>query len=625
MTWLCSTAGAGSNTLSFTSNAATFASRFHLCAPNSDEGWGQDFLHSATLVEARKKLEEKSEILNAVLESINDGIATCDAGGNLTLFNKRMKELAGGEEPDNSPTEEWGSIDTLFEPDGKTPLTFENMPLAKAMAGEIVTNQELVIIPKRGQQRTVICGASPLYDKNGNKLGAVSSVSDITEQRRYIKALRKSEANALHLAFNDTLTGLNNRAAYQELLDSDIDQEQDGEVSALFIDLDGFKAINDRLGHEVGDEFLRRAANILRETSNDDAFVARLGGDEFVVIQKHCTLQQATRLGQIIIDCFDEPMLVSGQPVHSGASVGIAVAPLHGDTYPEIVRRADMAMYRAKKQKLHCATVFRPEFELRDIQRMSLEADLSKSIERNQLEVHFQPIICGRTMQTRSVEALTRWKHPRRGMVPPDEFIGVAEESGFIFELGEWVLRTAAIQVQQQPALSLAVNISPVQFEDPDLVGKVAQILEETGLEPSRLELEITEGVLMHDTENARQVIDNLTALGLRLALDDFGTGYSSLGYIQSFPFDKVKIDRSFVGCLDTNAESAAVVQCVVNLARSLGMHVTAEGVETASHEMLLKFLGCNLMQGYRYGRPMPMAALSETLNEDMSIKQLTG
>jgi diguanylate cyclase (GGDEF)-like protein/PAS domain S-box-containing protein len=572
-------------------------------------------------VRQRKELEVKSGLLDAVLHNSMDGIIACDSDGRHMLSNERMCDIAGVERANMTP-EQWASTYHIRDHASGEAICMEQTPIMHARRGEPLPPTEYRLVPTNGDMRDILLKSSPIFDADGKIAGAVSTLRDVTDEKKSASDLKNRAAVSHRIALTDQLTGLDNRAALQKFTDQQLDLEKAGSIAALFIDLNDFKIINDRLGHDTGDQLLVHVAKRMREIAGPDAFISRSGGDEFVIIITRCTVQDAASIAQKIVDDFAGSVIIGDQQLTCTASVGVACAPTHGDTYSEIVKRADIAMFHAKKQKLKCATVFRPEYELKDLQRQAIEADLNKSIERNELELYFQPVLCGRTQQVRGLEALVRWNHPRKGMVPPDEFIDIAEQSGFIFELGEWVLKEATAQMAQCPGLWLAVNVSPVQFKDPSFVRTVKDILAETGFDPKRLELEITEGVLMNDPAAALEIVNYLKSCGIRFALDDFGKGYSSLGYIQSFPFDKVKIDRGFINDLDKESKSAAVVQCVISLAKSLDLLVTAEGVETAAHEMLLKFLGCHLMQGYFYHRPVPLIELIEKMDGEYRLPE---
>ncbi|WP_306260329.1 EAL domain-containing protein [Pararhizobium sp. IMCC21322] len=574
---------------------------------------------SATLVStqvlARKHAENQTEMLNAVLENVKDGVVACDAEGRLTMFNHATRVMHGIDcKP--LPPEECSEFYSLFEADGTTPLTAERVPLFEALAGTSIVDREMLIAPNDLPERHIVAQASQLLNPDGTLLGAVASMTDVTAQKHAANQLKASEAHANYVAFHDTLTGLPNRAKFRQMIEHKENSLTDQMTAAFFLDLNQFKAVNDLMGHKIGDDLLKRTADVLTEIAGSEAFVGRLGGDEFIVFKPVMDSEEAVKLGQQMVHEISKPMVRGGHTVASGASVGIALYPEHGEDHDELMRRADLAMYKAKSLSDGNPVLFDPVMELETIQRRALEMELGQAVNNNELEVYFQPIVDGQTQETVGVEALVRWNHPTRGLVSPVEFIPVAEESGSIVEIGDWVLRTAMTTMANRPELFLSVNLSPVQFRDAFLVERVFNAVDETGFDPKRLELEVTEGLLIYDASVARRTIETFKSRGIRIALDDFGTGYSSLGYIQSFPFDKVKIDRSFVSDIDINPQSAAVVQCVVNLAASIGMEVTAEGIETKSHEMLLKFIGCNTLQGFRYGKPMPAAEFEAFSNQ---------
>lgn len=564
-------------------------------------------------VETRKDLERQTELLNAVLENVKDGIVACDADGNYTLFNQSSRVMLGVDCL-SRPLAEYSEFYALFEADGTTPLPNGGGPLSYAVTGNAVVDQELIIAPKGQPKRHIIAQAAPLFSTDGSLMGAVTSMADVTAARLAEQKLKASEAHANYVAFHDTLTGLPNRAHFRRMIEDKRSALTHRKTAAFFLDLNQFKAVNDLSGHEIGDTLLKRTAHILQQIAGKDAFVSRLGGDEFIIFKPVKCSDEALQMAHRMVNEIGKPMVTGGHTVIAGVSVGIALYPEHGDTHEDLMRRADLAMYKSKALGNDKPIIFDPVFELETVRQRALQSELDQAIKNKELEVYLQPIVDGQTQAILGAEALARWNHPVRGQIPPEEFIPVAEESGFIIELGDWVMRTAMAAMIPWPDLFLSVNLSPVQFKDALLVSRVLSILEDTGFDPARLELEVTEGLLIYDTIVARRTIETFKSMGIRIALDDFGTGYSSLSYIQSFPFDKVKIDRSFVSDIDKNPQSAAVVQCVVNLATSLGMVVTAEGIETENHEMLLKFIGCNSLQGFKYGRPMPAAEFDLSL-----------
>lgn len=427
-------------------------------------------------------------------------------------------------------------------------------------------------------------------------------------------AFQLSLANqrVLELAQTDILTGLPNRAFFIERL-QEITSEPGGSFSILMLDLDRFKNVNDSLGHAAGDTLLRQVAERLRSALRQGDVLARLGGDEFAIIQRACDDQHgcATDLARRISKLIAEPFQLPGHRVEIGTSIGIAVAPQHGSEQEELLRKADLALYRSKSAGRNCYTPYDDAMLAELEARKTLEGDLRDAIARCQFEVHYQPFYDVVTGHRRGLEALVRWRHPKRGLVPPDQFIPLAEETGLIVPLGEWVLRQACDDATAWPAnVKVAVNLSPVQFKQAELFDVIQSALQRTGLSPERLEVEITESVLLERAADNNIFIARLKGLGVSLALDDFGTGYSSLSYLTTFPFDKIKIDKSFIRNLTERQENAAIISSIVTLARGLNMSVTAEGVETREQLDRLRLLGINFAQGYLLGRPVPIADL---------------
>ncbi|MBV8696694.1 MAG: EAL domain-containing protein [Bradyrhizobium sp.] len=423
-------------------------------------------------------------------------------------------------------------------------------------------------------------------------------------------AFQLSLANqqVLELAQTDILTGLPNRAFFIERL-QEITSGAEGEAvfAILMLDLDRFKNVNDSLGHAAGDALLQQVAERLRSALQGADVLARLGGDEFAIIQVECDDQHASSidLAQRISRLIAEPFQLPGHRVEIGTSIGIAVAPEHGSRQEELLKKADLALYRSKSAGRNCYTLYddamRAELEARN----TLEGDLRDAVARCQFEVHYQPFYDIQSGRRRGLEALVRWRHPKRGLVPPDQFIPLAEETGLIVPLGEWIIRQACDDATTWPAdIKLAVNLSPVQFKEAELFDVMQSALAKSGLAPERLEVEITESVLLEQAAENLAFIERLKSIGISLALDDFGTGYSSLSYLTTFPFDKIKIDKSFIRNLTERHEGYAIISSVVTLARGLNMAVTAEGVETPEQLDMLRSLGVNFAQGYLLGRP---------------------
>jgi diguanylate cyclase (GGDEF)-like protein len=382
----------------------------------------------------------------------------------------------------------------------------------------------------------------------------------------------------------------------------------------LYIDIDEFKSVNDTLGHMIGDELLKSVAVSLGRCIGGADFVARLGGDEFAIVQTAIrTPADAADLATRIFDSIRAPYECHGHQVTTDASIGIALAPQHGADLDQILKNADLAMYAAKSAGRRTHRFFEPAMDAQVKARRVLEMDLRQAIADQALEVYYQPSVSLQGNRINGCEALVRWRHAERGMISPAEFIPIAEETGLINQLGEWVLATACAEATTWPDdINLAVNVSPVQFRSGTLALKIVAALAASGLPANRLELEITEAVLIRDDDAALKILHQLRAIGVRIALDDFGTGYSSLSYLQRFPFDKIKIDRCFVNDIAEPSGSSGIVRAVVNIAAERHMTTTAEGVETQQQQELLRALGCTEMQGYLFSPAKPAAELRQ-------------
>lgn len=426
--------------------------------------------------------------------------------------------------------------------------------------------------------------------------------------RRSAATIASGEERLRYLAMHDSLCGLPNRNYFGESLETTIRNVRRGgpPAAVFYIDLDHFKDVNDTLGHPIGDELIRNVTARLSGTLRPDDLVARLGGDEFAVITTLATdTPTLQRIADRIIAALCAPYCINGHNILIGASIGIAVIENRSGTgAADIMRYADMALYRAKNEGRNRACIYDAAMNADLSNRKSLEHDLRQAIGSDGLRLLYQPIVNASGDTMIGVEALARWSHPERGDIEPSQFIPIAEHSGLIIDLGEWVLRQACLDGKAWPTLTMAVNVSPIQFRRPDFVDMVERILEETKFDPSLLELELTESTLLGNVDSAEIAMHRLKAIGVRLALDDFGTGYSSLAYLRRFPFDKLKIDRSFVRSIERAPDAAAIVHAIVSLGRGLGMKVTAEGVETAEQQLFLRAAGVHCMQGYRFGKP---------------------
>ena len=413
----------------------------------------------------------------------------------------------------------------------------------------------------------------------------------------------------MHLAVHDALTGLPNRRLFADALAEAIGRAKaGGDCAVLSLDLDKFKDVNDLYGHRCGDVLLTLVAERLRNAVHDTDIVARFGGDEFCILRPSASSpDDAVALAQVAIDRLSQPFDIDGREIVVSASVGVALCPLHGDSSDRVLTQADTALHRAKTRARGTVQLYDPAMDVMLAERQVLERDLRAALAHGQLAVYYQPIFDTKTVGLAGFEALVRWRHPTRGFVPPDLFISIAEESGTIVELGDWVMYTACAEAAGWPRpLRLSVNLSPRQFSVPDIVPRIVSVLNRTGLPPERLTFELTEGVLVDNSERALSVLSDLKAMGIRIALDDFGTGYSSLSYLRRFPFDSLKIDKSFVMAATADEGARTIVRAIIALAANLDLNVVAEGVETIEHLELLRAAGCPQLQGFLLGRPMP-------------------
>jgi diguanylate cyclase (GGDEF)-like protein len=428
----------------------------------------------------------------------------------------------------------------------------------------------------------------------------------------------ESQARSQYLAYHDSLTGLGNRLLFKEQLEEALKDVSvtPHPLAVLFLDLDGFKAVNDTLGHSVGDLLLKSVAAKLRDILPRTDRIARLGGDEFAILQMSAAQPASSiALAEKIIEIIGEPCSVDGHDVTVGASVGVAVAHPGDMNTENFLKSADLAMYSAKSEGRGTYRMFDPEMDAVVQTRRLLERDMRTALAQDRFRLYYQPLVNLQTKKVTAFEALMRWEHPERGAVPPSEFIPVAEEMGLIVQLGEWALRQACAEAVEWPdGIGISVNLSPLQFSKGNLVSTVLSALASSGLPASRLELEITESVLLEKSERNIAVLNQLRDLGVRISMDDFGTGYSSIGYLRSFQFDKIKIDQSFVRDLLVDEGSLAIVRAIAGLGVSFGMTTTAEGVETEEQMRCLNLEGCIEVQGYFYSKPVPAHEIAELL-----------
>ncbi|MDV6329615.1 putative bifunctional diguanylate cyclase/phosphodiesterase [Asticcacaulis sp. 201] len=467
--------------------------------------------------------------------------------------------------------------------------------------GTVMLKEEQ-ITDSQGRLRTIQLKKTVLRTPSGEADSILTLGIDLTEQKQ-------AEARIAHLAHFDPLTGLANRALFAKDMDSSLSRVQrlGHKVALLCLDLDRFKAVNDSYGHIMGDRLLIEVAERLRACVRKSDVIARMGGDEFAVIQDIDGLEDTQCLAKRIVEAMKQPMVIEGVHLEIGVSIGVALAPEDGMDTKNLLSRADLAMYSAKAAGRNGWRLYSSEMDAQLQGRIEMEQDLKSALSEGQFQLYYQPLLNLNDNEIVSFEALIRWRHPIRGMVSPAEFIPLAEECGLIGQIGEWVLEDATRTAAQWPQnWRVAVNISPLQFRHKSLVNLVERALTTSGLPPARLELEITESVILEDETHNLGILNDIRALGVRIAMDDFGTGYSSLSYLRTFPFDKIKIDQSFVRDLPHDKDALSIVRAITEMAQSLGVLITAEGVETQAQMDALRQLNCGEAQGYLIGRPAP-------------------
>jgi diguanylate cyclase (GGDEF)-like protein/PAS domain S-box-containing protein len=554
---------------------------------------------------AEDALFEEKERAQVTLNSIGDAVLTTNLPGNVTYLNQVAEMMTG-----------WSREDAMGRPlsevfkiiDGNTRLAAPN-PAQRAISENRIVGlaAESVLIRRDGTESAIEDSAAPIHNRDGQVAGAVIVFHDVSESRAM--ALKMA-----HLAQHDFLTGLPNRVLLTERLSRAIGQARrhNKRVALMFIDLDYFKHINDSLGHTVGDLLLQVVAERLKLCIRDTDTVCRQGGDEFVVLLTEIerTLDAAP-VAEKLLAAFAEPCLIGGHELHVTLSVGVAIYPDDGQDADEVMKNADTAMYHAKANGRNNFQFFTTEMNTRAVQRLFIEGNLRRALKQNEFELYYQPKIDLASGLMIGSEALIRWHDPEHGLIYPNQFVPIAEESGLIVPIGSWVLREACRQVCAWQdsgllAVPVSVNISAVEFRHKDFLDGVALILKETGMLPSFLEMELTESILMHDAESSALVLESLKAMGMQLAIDDFGTGYSSLSYLKRFPINTLKIDQSFVRDIDVDADDASIVRAMIGMGKSLKQRVIAEGVETEAQLAFLLTLQCDEGQGFLLGHPQP-------------------
>lgn len=560
---------------------------------------------------AIEQLSEQYRRFDAALNNMSQGLCMLDASLHMIVCNRRYIETFGLSPDIVKPGVSMREIMEHSCELGNHP----NMTGARLYADyvERLREGEHTLLRHLNDGRII-----KLNHKRMEHGGWVVTYEDVTERH-------KAQARVAHMARHDSLTDLPNRTLFREKMGEGLNQVAiaGGAMAVLCFDLDNFKTVNDRLGHAAGDRLLRWVAARLKENVGENDTVARLGGDEFAVLQRAPQPQAAEELARRLVEIIGHSPPLESQSVQVGVSVGIAIAPDHGLDADELMKCADLALYQAKARGRGAYQLFEPEMEEQARSRHALEQDLAGALERLEFHLVFQPQMRLDTCELTGFEALLRWKHPFRGIVSPGEFIPMAEENGRIVPIGEWVLRTACATAASWPGVAVAVNLSPVQFRSRGLVGMVTSALAEAGLAPQRLELEVTETALLDDSEATIEILHQLRALGVRVSLDDFGVGYSSLSYLRKFPFDRIKIDRSFVGTLGESPESVAIVRTIASLGSVLGVETTAEGVETAEQLDFVRACGCTAVQGYYLGKPCLASEVGRTIERLNTVRRV--
>ena len=551
-----------------------------------------------------RQLALEKQRLDTAINNMSQGLVLFDAAERLVVCNDLYIEMYGLSREIVKPGCSFLEILRCRAEVGdflhREPEEYRADQRAAMALGKVTT-----LILEGAEGREVLVTTSPMDDG-----GWVATHEDITERRRI-------EAKIAYMAQHDALTDLPNRLQLYEHLRQMLARPKRGEHVAVFcLDLDRFKDVNDAHGHSVGDLLLKSVAGRLRQCIRDADMVARLGGDEFAIVQAGASQPtDATSLASRLIEVIGAPYEIGGRQVTVDLSIGISLAPGDGLDPDQLLKNADMALYRAKSDGHGLYRFFEPEMDARMQARRRLEIDLRKAIANGEFELFYQPLVDMKTEYVTGFEALIRWRHPERGMIPPHDFITVAEETGLIVPIGDWVLRRACAEAATWPSgVKIAVNLSPIQFKSKRLLQTVVSALAASGLSPNRLELEITESVLLQDGDATLAILHELRGLGVRISMDDFGTGYSSLSYLRKFPFDKIKIDRSFIVDMSDHNDSLAIVRAVIAMGSGLGIATTAEGVETAEQFKQLKLEGCTEVQGYLFSPPRPAAEVKGLL-----------
>lgn len=565
----------------------------------------------SVLAATEEALFEQKERAEVTLNSIGDGVICADTSGHIVYMNPGAERMTG-----------WQSREAMGRRLSEVFNTIEPVQKEDNEQNEknAIFSRSSLLIRRDGKELPIQSSTSPLRDRTGSLIGTAIVCRDVSETHAMA-------AKMAHLAQHDFLTDLPNRSLLDDRLGQAISlaHRQRNHLAVLFIDLDHFKHINDTLGHAVGDLLLQTVALRLRTCVRTSDTLCRQGGDEFVVVLSEIDdSEDAAQVASKMLEIFAKPVIVEGHELDIGMSIGISIYPEDGQQADVLIRHADVAMYHAKENGRHNYQFFTPELNVRAIQRHTLKSNLRRAVDRREFALQYQAKIDLQTGRLMGAEALLRWHHPEHGFMSPIQFIPIAEESGMIGLIGQWVIREACSQIQAWhhsglPLMPISVNISPVEFRNKDFLQNITNILEETRIPPQYLELELTESALLQDAESISSILYSLKDMGVQLTIDDFGTGYSNLSYLKHFPIDTLKIDQSFVHDVTDDMDDATIVRAIVGMAESLKLRTVAEGVETTEHLAFLQALQCNEGQGFFFGRPVYARSFASQLESGMT------
>ncbi|MCU7922137.1 MAG: EAL domain-containing protein [Candidatus Thiodiazotropha sp. (ex Dulcina madagascariensis)] len=563
-----------------------------------------------TDVTQRKESDAKLQQAVQIIEHTMEGVLITDQQGNINSVNPAFTEITGYSEQEIIKQHPRILISGRHPPEFFDEL-WSKVRRTGSWRGEVWYQR------KNGEVYPVWMTISCVHDKHERVIHYVAVFSDIT-------SIKQTQSQLEHLAHHDSLTNLPNRLLFEDRLEHAIAQakRQKRQLAVLFLDLDRFKNINDSLGHAMGDELLKEVAKRLQNILRDDDTAARLGGDEFTVLVENIEdPSQAAMVASKIQEKFKAPFKIAGRELHVTTSIGISIFPDDGNDVADLTKNADAAMYQAKEQGRNNYRYYTSELTRSAFERLLLETELRSALKQNQLLLYYQPQISLKNGEMTGAEAVLRWHHPRLGIIPPARFIPLAEESGLIHDIGNWVLEQACAQTRYLSKQRLfqgrmAINLSVRQIMQTDLILRFEQIIAESGCPPDMLQLEVTEGIFMGQMKHSVPVLDVFKKLGVSIAIDDFGTGYSSLSYLKQLPIDKLKIDRSFIRDMPHDSDAVAITQAIVSLGKNLGLRITAEGIETMAQQSLLQKMGCQEGQGYLYSPPVPAETFEEMLLE---------